>query len=313
MKFLFSDYYLLCGAAAKETRTVKDAYRVMCSYLGTSATCSCLLHALRGLTAEGYITVEPEIHSENKVINLGSTITVTEKGRKAVAISPLQKLFGERKAFVKNQLAFCALDYPDITPGEDWWIDGDCLAVINRDGVRDREWSTPLWSLNEVDDGFLCLTLHRNTYDYADEEEPDPDAAELTDRVIVTGDTTRILQGISDLLSATHALLSEVPRTRKVSIHGADKSLIITLAQAASDQTTCLRMTVAPIRFNRQRFYGKRDGDLDYAQCGDPLMTLEFADSYGFASRLLPCAVAQPRLLNEGDLATIDALSKLFF
>lgn len=313
MKYLFSDYYFLCGAAAKDTRTVKDAYRVMCTYLGTSSTCACLLHALQGLAAEGFITVEPEIHGENQVINPDSTITVTEKGRKAVAISPLQKLFGERKAFVKNQLAFCALDYPDITPGEDWWIDGDCLAVINRDGVRDREWSTPLWSLNEVDDGFLCLTLHRNTYDYADEEEPDPDAAELTDRVIVTGDTTRILQGISDLLSATHALLSEVPRTRKVSVHGADKSLIITLAQAAGDQTTCLRMTVAPIRFNRQRFYGKRDGDLDYAQCGDPLMTLEFADSYGFASRLLPCAVAQPRLLNEGDLAAIDALSKLFF
>lgn len=312
MKYLFSDYYFLCGVAAKDTRTVKDAYRVMCTYLGTSSTCACLLYALRGLTAEGFITVEPEVHGDNHVIELGSAITVTEKGRKAVSISPLQKLFGERKAFVKNQLAFCSLDRPDTDLGEGWWIDGDCLAEINLDGIRRSEWNAPLFGLSDLGDGFLSLVLHRNSYDYEDDDNSDPDAAEHTDRVIVTGDRTRVMQGVSDLLSATYALLTQPPRTRKIAIHGVDKSLIVTLAQAAGEQGTCLRMTVAPIRFNRQRFFGRRDGDLDYAQCGDPLMTLELASPFGLASRLLPCAVARPDLLSEGDLEIIDAISKLF-
>ena len=312
MKYLFSDYYFLCGAAAKDTRTVQDAYRVMCTYLGTSSTCACLLHALRGLAAEGFITVNPEIHGENQVINLGSAITVTEKGRKAVSISPLQKLFGERKAFVKNQLAFCSLDRPDTDIGKNWWIDGDCLAEINLDGIRRSEWNAPLFDLSDLGDGFLSLVLHRNSYNYEDDDNSDPDATEQTDRVMITGDRTRVMQGVSDLLSATHALLTQSPRTRKIAIHGVDKSLIVTLAQAAGEQGTCLRMTVAPIRFNRQRFYGKRDGDLDYAQCGDPLMTLELASPFGLASRLLPCAVARPDLLSEGDLEIIDAISKLF-
>ena len=313
MKYLFSDYYLLCGAATKDTRTVADAYRVMCRYLGTASTCACLLHGLRGLAAEGYITVEPEIHGDNRVINPGGAITITDKGRKAVAISPLQKLFGERKAFVKNQLAFCSLDRPDTAMGENWWIDGDCLERINHDGVRSGAWNAPFISLSKIDEGFLSLMLNRSTYDHIDGEDGDPDTAEQTDRITLTGDHTRIMQGVSDLLSATHTLLTQPPRTRRVALHGADKSLVVTLAQAAGDQGSCLRMTVEPIRFNRQRFFGKWDGDQDYAQCGDPLMTMELANPFDLAARLLPCIVAQPKLLSEKNLDTVYALSKLFF
>lgn len=313
MKYLFSDYYFLCGAAAKETRTIGDAYRTMCIYLGTASTSACLLHALQGLSAGGYISVIPEERGTCQYINLESAITVTEKGYKTVSISPLQKLLGERKAFVRNQLAFCTLDRPDVIVEDNWQVDGDCLDRINHSGICDRQWTDPLLTLGYVDEEHLSLCLQRNAVGYRDDEEDtDSDTPERDDRILLTGDKPRIMQGVSDLLSATHALLTQPSRTRKIALHGADKSLIVTFARAAGDQGTCLRMTVAPIRFNRQRFYGKRDGDLDYAQCGDPLMTMEFSDPLGFASRLLPCAVAWPDLLGQKDLEIIDALSKLF-
>ena len=313
MKYLFSDYYFLCGAADKETRTVGDAYRVLCGYLDGSATCACLLHALRGLSAGGFITVESEVHGENRVVNLASPITVTEAGRKAVAISALQRLLGERKAFVRNQLRFCAQERPDTAAvGADWWVDSDALEQIHSEGVRDGRWSTPLFALRDEGEGYLSLTLHRSSYGYGEEEtDPDPDAPELSDRVTLTGSADRIPAGISDLLTTAHTLLTEPPRTRKVALHGADRSLVITLARAAGEEGSCLRMTVAQIRFNRQRFYGKRDGDLDYAQCGDALITAEFLNARAFTARLLSAAVALPDRLSEADLATVDALCQL--
>lgn len=311
MNYLFSDYYFLCGAAAQETRTVGDAYHIMCRYLGGPSTCDCLLHALRGLTAGGYVTVEPEEHHENRVINLASPIEVTEAGRKAVAISALQKLFGERKAFVKNLLGFCGLERPDTTLGNDWWVDGDALAQLNHNGIQHGAWNAPLCTLGDAGENYISMTLHHGKTVFTDpDEDPDPDAPEQADTVTVTGDANRIMAGISDLLATAYALLTEPPRTRKVAIHGADKSLVLTLARVAGNHGACFRMTVTQIRFNRQRFYGKRDGDLDYAQCSDPLIAAEFASTREFAERLLPIAVALPQQLSERDLENIDELCK---
>ena len=310
MKYLFSDYYFLCGAADKETSTVGDAYRKMCAYLGVSSTCSCLRHALRGLVAGGYVIVEPEEHGETRCINLGSSVQVTEAGRKAVSISPLKKLFGERKAFIRNQFSFCGLDRPDDPIGAAWWIDGDCLERINYDGVRGGQWAMPMFHLGNVGDGYLSLTLNRSSCEYGD-EDADPDAPEQDDRIVVTGEDRHIMAGVSDLLATVNSLLTEPSRTRKVAIHGADKSLVITLAHAAGEQGAYLRMTVAQIRFNRQRFIGKRDSELDYAQCGDPLMTMELYNASDFAARVLPCLVALPDRLNEADLEIIDVLHRL--
>jgi len=67
-------------------------------------------------------------------------------------------------------------------------------------------------------------------------------------------------------------------------------------------------MTVAQIRFNRQRFYGKRDSDLDYAQCGSPLITTEMGGAKEFAGRLLPGAVALPARLSREDRDRIEAI-----
>ena len=45
MTYLFSDFYLLVGAADKETRTVGDAIRRMAELMAVPVTPSCLLFA----------------------------------------------------------------------------------------------------------------------------------------------------------------------------------------------------------------------------------------------------------------------------
>lgn len=314
MKYLFSDFYLLVGAADKETRTVGDAYRLMAGPMGIPVSAPCLLFSLRGLCAGGYIHLSPT----DGVITVTTPISVTEAGRKAAAISGIQKFFGgEFKAFNKNEAKFCAVDRPEATVGEDWGVEAEGFAAISDSMMRDRDIEYPLFELTEAEEGMLTLIVHHPNDCYSPDEEGgeeaayDPDAPAYADSVSVTGDTARVLQGMSDLLSAAHGLLTK-PNTRKVALHGADRSYIVTLARTASDEYgTALRMTVSQIRFNRQRFYGKRDGELDYAQCGEPVITHENVnDATGFASLLLPCAVAFPALLGEQDVATIEAIHR---
>lgn len=175
----------------------------------------------------------------------------------------------------------------------------------------------PLLALTDNGDDVLTLTLRHPDRGYSiyDTEEGgedggyDSDSAETADAVTVTGERARILQAVSDLLAAVQGLLTE-PRTRKVALHGADRSYVVTLAHAASEYGTTLRMTVEPIRFNRQRFYGKCDGALDYAQCGAPVITAEMNGARTLAARLLPCALSAPRLLTEDDVASIVAIHR---
>ena len=310
MQYVFSDFYFLCGAAAKEARTVGDAYRHMAALMGTPVTEACLAFTLQGLCAGGYVRVIPE----DGVITASTALTVTDAGKKAARISGLQKIFGEAKAFHKNQARFCAQDRPAASAADSWTVDGGDFARITRDMMEKREIANPLFALSEGDDGLLTVTLHRPGDGYLPAEEDaeesvgyDPDEVEATDSVTVTGAAERILLGLSDLLVAAKTLLKD-PRTRKVALHGADRSYIVTLAHTASEYGTSLRMTVEPIRFNRQRFYGKRDGDLDYAQCGSPCLIHEMSGAPALAALLLPCTMALPAYLREEQAACIHDL-----
>jgi hypothetical protein len=121
------------------------------------------------------------------------------------------------------------------------------------------------------------------------------------------------MAGMSDLISAAHAMLTEPARTRKVALHGADGSLLVTMARAANETgLTTFRITVSKIRFNRQRFYGKRDSDLDYAQCGNPIFITELRDEYSFAYwDVLHSAIAYPSLLTEEDLDKLTDIHRI--
>lgn len=300
MKYLFSDFYLLCGAADGACRTVGDAYASMSAALGSPASAAGLLHALRGLAAGGYVTLSPE---DGRVIHPLTPLAITEAGRGAVAISPLRKLLGEAKAMAKNELRFCSLDRPLCDGvGEDWWVDPDAFARLSADALQRGDLLLPLFSIGEDN-----LTVHHPS----DTPEEDPDAPEQVSALSIAGDPALIRAGLADLLEAAHALLTDTPRTRKVALHGADRSLVVTLSLAGSEQGTVLRMSVSRILFNRKRFLGKRDSDLDYAQCSDPLLVTEMGNALHFAARLLPCAASAPMHLTEEMAEVVSALHRL--
>ncbi len=316
MKYLFSDFYFLCGAAAKETHTVGDAYRRMAELMGIPVTENALLFTLKGLYEGGYIQVSPD-STANGVITASTPLSVTEAGQKAATVSGLQKLFGEAKAFNKNEVKFCGLERPEISAELHWTVDMADFSPISRDMLMRREIALPLFELTECENEMLTLIVHHPADRYCPEEDTageesgcDPDEAEMTDSVSVTGSAERILQAISDLLTAAQTLMSD-SRTRKVALHGVDRSYIVTLAHTASEYGTSLRMTVEPIRFNRQRFYGKRDGELDYAQCGSPCQIHEMSGAKSFAALLLPCAVALPKYLSDSDAECLHKLHRL--
>lgn len=313
MKYLFSDFYLLLGVADKGCRSVGDAYRRMAELMGIPVGVPCLAHALTGLCAGGYATVTPS----DGVITADTPISLTAAGKSAATVSGLQKLMGEAKALNKKELGFCGLDRPADAPS--LTVDGASFASLAEGLLQSRTVAYPLFDLKNEGEGQLTLTVRHPACDYTPSAEEasaadlvsaeDPDAAAWVDSISVTGAEESILQAVSQLLELARDLMTS-PRTRKVALHGAKGSYIVTLAHTASEYGTALRMTVAQIRFNRQRFYGKRDSDLDYAQCGSPLITLEMNGAKEFAARLLPSAAALPATLGEEEREIISAIHK---
>ena len=322
MKYVFSDFYLLVGATDKACRTVGDAYRRMSELMGIPVSAPCLLYALQGLCAGGYVTVEPTAD----VITVDTPLALTDAGKAAATVSGLQRFFGEAKSFNKKELRFCELERPAEAPS--WTVDTDGFSRMADELLQNRTVSYPLFEITDEGGGQLTLTLHHPAREYRSEDEADasaevsedtapsnlpyfvagdPDEAATVDMVTVTGSAESILQGATHLLETAHALLN-APRTHKVALHGSTGSYVVTLAHAASEFGTALRMTVSQIRFNRQRFYGKRDSDLDYAQCGSPLITTEMGGAKEFAARLLPCLMSCPALLDEESHRIIEAI-----
>lgn len=307
MKYLVSDFYFLSSAVDLKAKTVGPAYECMSTFMGYPVSMPCLLHAIRGLVAGGYLTVEPD----GGVISATTPIAVTAEGKKLATVTPLQKLLGESKAHRKNEMRFCTIEYPrvaddDLTADKESFE--DCVTRL----IRRGDISLPTFEFTDVDDGYLKLTVHHPNdgfygTDGEDDEEVDPDTSELSYSASVTGSEEQIKAGLRDLIATAHALVTEPPRARKAALHGADRSLLISLAHAANEQgLVAFRMTVSQIRFNRQRFVGKRDSELDYAQCGDPIFIHEMRDAESFSLYgVLLSALARPDLLSEEDQAAL--------
>ena len=312
MKYLVSDFYFLSSAVDLKARMVGAAYECMSTFMGYPVSMPCLLHAIRGLVAGGYLTVSPE----GGVITATTAITVTPEGKKLAAVTPIQKLLGETKAHRKNQLRFCDMERPaagedSLTADKDSF--GDCVTRL----IRSGDISLPTFEISDVEEGYCKLTVHHPNdgfygMDDEDEDESDPDAAALSYSASVTGTVEQIKAGLRDLVVTAHALVTEPPRPRKVALHGADGSLLISLANAANEQgLVSFRMTVSRIRFNRQRFVGKRDSELDYAQCGDPIFIHEMRDAESFAFfGVAVSALARPDLLGEAELEMLSEVHR---
>ncbi len=312
MKYQFFEFHLLQSVSPKGSDTVGKVYENFTSYMLAPVTMPCFLYSLCGLMAGGYITVD----SADGTLTPETSVSLTETGRKAVSVSFLQGLFGELKAMIKKELEFCSQDRPSHAEDTILTVDGNDLAPYIQPLMQARDIAFPTFEVTEPKDGRMKLTIHHPNDDPAgslDAEDIVPDSAVLCYHASVTGTTEQIMAGMRDLISAAYALVTEPHRTRKVAFHGGDGSLLITLARAA-DETgmTTFRMTVAKIRFNRQRFFGKRDSELDYAQCGDPIFITEMRDEVNFAYwDVLHSAVAHPLLLQENDLELLHGIHRI--
>ena len=312
MKYTVSDFYFLSSAHDAKARTVEEAYGGMCTFMGYPIPMPCLLHTVQKLAAGGYITVEPK----GNVISAATPITVTAEGKKAAAVTPIQKLLGQEKAHRKNELRFCGLACPDIS-ADGLTTDGDSFDDCVTRLIRAGDISLPTFEIKDADHGYLRLTVHHpsdgwNHDEDEEEAEPDADAAAPAYSATVTCTEEQIKAAIRDLVDTAYLIATEPPRPRKVALHGADGSLLIALANAASEQgLVSFRMTVSRIRFNRQRFVGKRDSDLDYAQCGDPIFIHEMSSAEGFAFYgVLHSLLGRPDLITEEDTDKLSVIHR---
>ncbi len=312
MKYQFFEFHLLQSVFCKGSDTLGRVYENFTSYMCAPVTMPCFLHALRGLMAGGYITVD----SPDGILNPDVSVSITDTGRKTVKPSALLGLFSEFKATVRKELVFCGLDRPANAEDIDLCANAEDFTSLIRPLVESRDIAFPTFELNCPEAGILKLTVHHPNDDIKGEydvEDVDPDGANLSYSASVTGYAEQVMAGMSDLISAAHAMLTEPSRTRKVALHGADGSLLVTMARAANETgLTTFRITVSKIRFNRQRFYGKRDGDLDYAQCGDPIFIHELQDEEAFAYwDVLHSAVAYPCLLSDTDMDKLTEIHRI--
>lgn len=314
MKYSVADFYFLTSAADLKAKTVETAYESMCTYMGYPVSMTCLLRTIHDLVAGGYITVVPD---EGNVISATTPLTVTPSGKKLVAISPIQRLLGEHKAHLKNLMCFCDMECPKV-PENGMTADKSSFEAAVTRLIRAGDITLPMFEISDLADGYLKLTIHHpndgwQSYDESDEngeEETDPDAGELSYSASVTGTVEQITAGLRDLIETAYLLVTKAS-PRKVALHGQDGSLLIALANAANEQgLVTFRMTVSRIRFNRQRFVGKRDSDLDYAQCGDPIFIHEMRSAGDFAYYdVLHSVFARPDLLRAEDC---DALQEIY-
>ena len=311
MKYHFLDFALLRSIPVKSGGTMSDVYRALCVDQQAPIPAACLLHALRGLSAGGYITTEPE----NGILTVNTPVALTDKGREVVTPKGLAKLFNEARATAKKELVFCDTERPAEDAARERAVEAEGFDAILRDLYERREVGLPSFEVTTPEDGYAALTVHHPSDDPAgeyDAEDIDPDAAALSYSASVTGTEAQIKAGLRDLIDTAYLLVTEAPRPRKVALHGCDGSLLIALANAANEQgLVSFRMTVSRIRFNRQRFVGKRDSDLDYAQCGDPIFILEMSDAASFCLfAVVYSAILYTRLLDEEDFSKLAVICR---
>ncbi len=296
MKYLFTDFCILQAPALTEACTVQDVLYAMQRLCGYRPPLAALADALSALIADGLITVAGEPHAP-ACLRPDAPVQLTDAGRQAVTVSGVSRLLASLRERAERRLAlaFCERERP---VGAALPIDREAFGVCEMPG----HWQG--FILTEAENGLLQLAVQDDDTAIDDELDDISIAA-------VTTDPDAIRAAFTDLLDVAEGILAGNARTRKVALHGLARSLVLTFARAAcEDEATALHVTAAPLRFNRKRFIGKRDGELDYAQCGDPILSAYWSpDPSALARALLPTvALSGPEVLDDALSARVGQL-----
>ncbi len=268
MNYLSVDYAVLVALARTGTETAEHVLATMVGDLGWYVCAEGLSSSLAVLAKDGYVAVEPT----GDRLRADTSVSLTDKGRDAVAVGGMAKLFAgaREKAMRKNERRFCALPRPAAEPLP---LDRGTFADTPTDA------DSLFLRIDNAEDGFYAAVL---THAYEEDADRDGDADESAavggnTAILCDGDGVRRLMG--DLLDVALGF-TESRKGRKVLLSGVSKAYVLTFCDVADETgAPVMRLTAAPVLFNRQRFIGKRDSDLDYAQCGDNVLSVTFSDA----------------------------------
>ena len=110
----------------------------------------------------------------------------------------------------------------------------------------------------------------------------------------------------TDLLLAVRDFFCGKPQVRKAALPAGTDLYAVSLIR---EDAEAVRVSAAPIRFNKQRFRGGRDGELDYAQCGDDVLYFT-EDGYRLAGVLCAAYASVWELLEDGERAALNELRR---
>ncbi|MCQ2429990.1 MAG: hypothetical protein MJ192_06645 [Clostridia bacterium] len=246
-----------------------------------------LEHALTALKNGGLITVGSECADAD------TPVTITDAGRKALSIpflSQLKETWAE-KAYAKAKLVF--LSAGAVPDGAQVVMTDDAYEEIASLSARYAD-DTEQWLSLTVSDDSVTFTLRDPGVKETDEEGSDPeqtvDGEDRSSLASLCGGTDEDMcpkvseikvtlplgdKTVYDLLLAVSEWLSgQSSGTTKVCLSGQGGAYILTI----TEQLSSVRLSAAPILYNRQRFKGLRDSRLDYAQCGNNALDLYFTD-----------------------------------
>ena len=233
MYYLPTDYLVL--TAIRDKKTAPHALlEAACASLPYPLSKGALSFSLGKLCAGGYI----------------EGYALTEKG---AAFFKNNKKFLESKSRANTRL--CALLCAEQINGEVTPYELSDAAYTEACDALRRKYAIPAPDLAlEAVDGELYLRFGGR---YAEEEDEDAPACE--DRIKIN--TASLYE-----LCATFVRFYERGKHSKCCLYADGAPAYVA---TVSRNEGCTRLNITKILYNRQRFIGKKDGDLDYAQCGD--------------------------------------------
>ncbi len=299
MHYFDTDFYTLMTLGRVGKVNAEALLREMARELGWMASADYLSSALAAMEASGYVTLA----TEDKILRADTVVSITDPGRALIRLGGMANVFSgiKQKAVRKNEKVFCTLVRPAVAPLS---IDRASFADYTESVNRDQE--VTFLGIDNNGEGVYELSLNHAYYRETDAEEADADS------VSVLCD----LDGLHNMLGAlldTALFFTESRKPRKVVLSGGGKAYVATFCEVADTSGfPVMRVTAAPILFNRQRFIGKRDSDLDYAQCGDNALSTTFDSTSELCGCILGEISKRCDLLNEELAERIHELYRKF-
>lgn len=315
MTHCYTDFLLLCAlGTARKNEALADALTNTDALLCGCLTEDTLIHGLTVLQSEGYISLPGDEADADTVCLL------TAKGRQAIAVPVLSRLFGRRDAALfAREDAFLAAPAGNgettvvLRPGAFDTVHSRLLRAAGANGDYD---GAP-WITVARCEGSIAVTL-RVPGEEGPDESDDSDSGGSYDGAapedaLAMSDSVRAVypDGLSagrftDLLLAVRDFFCGKPQVRKAALPAGTDLYAVSLIR---EDAEAVRVSAAPIRFNKQRFRGGRDGELDYAQCGDDVLYFT-EDGYRLAGVLCAAYASVWELLEDGERAALNELRR---